>query len=231
MRRFWNARARENPWYFINNTLDYSEPDLERFWESGERDLDVILGQQDVAIAPGDRVVEIGCGAGRMTRAIARRAARVYALDVAPKMLEIAHAQNPELENVEWLLGDGDSLRGVPDRGADACISFVVLQHIPDPRVTLDYVREMGRVLRPGGWSVFQISNAPEVHRPRRRGPRTRWAALRGRVPKGQADPAWLGSWIALDDLRAAAADGGLDLERIEGENTQFCMVLARKRG
>jgi SAM-dependent methyltransferase len=105
----------------------------------------------------------------------------------------------------------------------------VVLQHIPDPQVTLGYIREMGRVLRPGGWSVFQISNAPEIHRPRRRGPRARWAAFRGRMPKGQADPAWLGSWIDLDDLRSAASDGGLDLERIEGEKTQFCMVLARR--
>lgn len=230
MRRFWDDRARENPWYFINNTLDYNDPDLDRFWASGERDLDVILGQQGVALQSSDHVVEIGCGAGRMTRAIAKRAARVRALDVAPNMLEIAKSQNAELSNVEWLLGDGATLGGVPDASADACISFVVLQHIPDPDVTLGYIREMGRVLKPGGWSVFQISNAPEIHRPRRRGPRARWAAFRGRMPKGQTDPAWLGSWLPLDDLRAAAGDGGLDLERIEGENTQFCMVLARRR-
>ena len=230
MRRFWDRRARENPWFFINNTLDYNDPDLDRFWASGERDLDLILGQQGIALELSDHVVEIGCGVGRMTRAIARRVSWVSAIDVAPTMLAMAKAENRELSNVEWILGDGTSLTGVPDASADACISFVVMRHIPDPQVTLGYVREMGRVLKSGGWSVFQISNAPEIHRPRRRGPRARWAAFRGRMPKGQTDPAWLGSWIDLDDLRAAAAEGGLDIERIEGGGTQFCMVLARRR-
>ena len=230
MRRFWDGRARENPWWFINSTLDYHEPELDRFWASGERDVDQILDRLGVSLAPTDHVVEIGCGAGRMSRAIARRVASVTAVDVAPRMLELAREHNPGLENVEWLLGDGATLAGVPDERADACISYVVLQHIPDPEVTLGYVREMGRVLRPGGWAAFQVSNDPRVHRPRRQGPRRRWASVRGRMPKGQADPAWLGSWIDLDELRAAADGAAMDLEKVEGEGTQFCLVLARRR-
>lgn len=231
MRRFWDRRARENPWYFINNTLDYRQPDLDRFWASGERDLDALLETLGVSLAPTDRVVEIGCGAGRMTRAIARRAAGVHAVDVAPAMLELAERENARLDNVEWLLGDGASLAAIPDGVADACISHVVLQHIPDPEVTLGYVREMGRVLRVAGWAAFQVSNAPEIHRPRRPGPLRRLAVLGGRLPKGQTDPAWLGSSVELDDLRRAAAEGGLEIERVEGEGTQFCMVLARRHG
>src|SRR5688500_14957969 len=137
MRRFWDRRARENPWYFINNTLSYANPDLERFWASGERDVDEILGKLDVELQPSDHVVEIGCGAGRMSRAIARRVARVTARDVSPRMLELAREQNPTLDNVEWVLGDGMTLAGVPDASADACISYVVLQHIPDREVIL----------------------------------------------------------------------------------------------
>jgi SAM-dependent methyltransferase len=231
MRRFWNARARENPWYFINRTLDYHEPDVHRFWASGERDVDKILGATGVTLEPDDHVVEVGCGAGRMTRAIARRAARVTAIDVAPRMLELARDHNADVHNVDWVLGDGATLTGVPDASADACISYVVLQHIPDPEVTLGYVREMGRVLKPGGWAAFQFSNDPAVHRPRRHGPRRRWAAFRGRLPSGEADRAWLGSWVELSALRAAAGSGGLDLERVEGEGTLFCLVLARRRG
>ena len=229
MRRFWDRRARENAWYFINNTLSYANPDLERFWASGERDVDEILGKLDVELAPSDHVVEIGCGAGRMSRAIARRVARVTALDVSPRMLEIAREQNPTLHNVDWVLGDGMTLAGVPDASADGCISYVVLQHIPDPEVILSYVREMGRVLRPGGWAVFQVSNLPSVHKPRFHGPRRRWASLRGWMPRGQRDAAWLGTAVELDALRAAAADAKLDLERIEGEGTQFCLVRARR--
>ena len=230
MRRFWDARARENPWYFINNQLDYRAPDLDRFWASGERDLDAILAPHGAAIKPTDRVVELGCGAGRMTRAIARRSAHVWAIDVAPRMLEIAREQNAGLENVEWLLGDGETLRGVPDGAADACISFVVLQHIPDTQVTLRYIREMGRVLRPGGWAVFQVSNAPEIHKPRRRGPLVRLRTIAGRSPKGQDDPAWLGSAVSLGEVRGVGEEAGLAIERVEGEGTQFCIVLARRR-
>jgi SAM-dependent methyltransferase len=229
MRRFWDRRARENPWFFISNTLDYSDPDLDRFWASGEEDLDSLLATLDAALAPADHVVEVGCGAGRMTRAIARRVARVTAVDVSPRMLEIAREENPELADVEWVLGDGSTLRGIPDASADVCLSHIVFQHLPDPGLTLGYVREMGRVLRPGGQALFQVSNAPEIHRPPREGPRLRWSALRGRWPRGQRSRAWVGSAVDLDDLRAAAAEGGLDLERIVGEGTQYCFVRARR--
>jgi SAM-dependent methyltransferase len=145
-------------------------------------------------------------------------------------MLARARQLNAHLDNVDWVHGDGTSLAGVPGGTVDAAISHVVFQHIPDPAVTLGYVRELGRVLRPGGWAAFQISTDPSVHRSRG-GLRERLRVLLGRAPRGQDHPAWLGSAVDLDDLRAAAADGGLDLERVEYPGTQFCVVLARRRG
>jgi hypothetical protein len=70
------------------------------------------------------------------------------------------------------------------------------------------------------------------VHRRRRIGHtlRGRIGAALGRAPGGQADPAWLGSAVDLDALRAVAAGSGLELDRVEGEGTQFCLVRARKR-
>jgi len=91
-------------------------------------------------------------------------------------------------------------------------------------------VREMGRVLRPGGWAAFQVSTNPSVHRVRR-SPAHRLLALAGRGPRGQENPSWLGSAVDLEALQAAAAEGGLTLERIEGPGTQFCTVLARRTG
>ena len=41
---------------------------------------------------------------------------------------------NPGLANVEWIEGDGTSLAPIEDASADACVSHVVFQHIPDPR-------------------------------------------------------------------------------------------------
>ena len=88
-------------------------------------------------LRPTDHVVEIGCGLGRMTRALAARAGGVTAIDVSPEMLERAQRLNPNLSTVAWTAGDGTTLAGIPDASADACMSHVVFQHIPDPAVTL----------------------------------------------------------------------------------------------
>ncbi|HEY8000829.1 MAG TPA: class I SAM-dependent methyltransferase [Solirubrobacterales bacterium] len=233
MRRFWDARAREDAYYFINNTLDYGDPDLDRFWESGPEDVDKILRLLGVGLSPADTVVEIGCGVGRMSRAIAARVATVRAVDVSPEMIERARDLNRSLDNVDWIVGDGGSLAGVDAGEADAVLSFVVFQHIPDPEVTLAYVREMGRVLRPGGWAGFQVSDEPSVHARRSlsRRLRDRVAAARGRLPHGWSHPAWRGSPTDLRRLRQTAGEAGLATERVEGRGTQFCFVLLRKSG
>lgn len=232
MRRFWDARAKEDAFYFVDSTLDYGNPDTDRFWASGPADVDRVLDPLGVGIDPQCELVEVGCGLGRMTRALAAQARSVRAVDVSREMLEQARSYNPNLANVEWILGDGASLSGVSSKSADACFSFVVFQHIPDPDVTMGYVREMGRVLRPSAWAAFQVSTLAEVHR--RRSLRWRSAeafrAIRGRSPQGRSHPAWRGSSVSLPALRRVADDAGMDTERVVGEGTQFCFVLLRKR-
>jgi SAM-dependent methyltransferase len=232
MRRFWDRRAAENPLYFVDNRLDYRHPDAEEFWAAGRRDLERLLELAKVSLTPGDRVVEIGCGVGRLTREIAARAASVRALDVSRRMLDHARRYNAHLDNVTWLLGDGTSLRPVGDASADACLSHVVFQHIPNPAVTLNYVREMGRVLVPGGWAAFQVSNLPGVHHPRGPSARARQflRATFRRGPRGQLHPAWRGAATDLDELAAAADQGGMDVSGVVGAGTQFCIVTLRRR-
>lgn len=232
-RDFWDARAREDAYYFVDNRRAYGDGDLSGFWREGERDLDRLLEVLEVRIGASDAVVDIGCGVGRLTRPIARRAGSVYALDVSGEMIERARTHLAELDNVEWVLGDGHSLRPLPDASVDACISHVVFQHIPDPTITLGYVGEMGRVLRPGGWGGFQLSNDARVHRRpglARACGRTLASAL-GARPRGQRDPAWLGSAVALEALRDVAHHSALEIERIVGEGTQLCLIRVRRVG
>jgi SAM-dependent methyltransferase len=231
MKRFWDARADEDAFYFVDNRLEYSAPDTQRFWNGGKEDLETILNRLEVELRPADRVVEIGCGVGRITRELCARTAHVAALDVSERMLDLAREYNEDLETVEWILGDGESLREIGTCSADVCFSHVVFQHIPDPEVTLGYVREMGRVLAPGGYAAFQVSNAPQIHR------RPDWTtrlnrSARGllhRGPRGQLNPAWRGSAIELDALREVSAQAGMEARRIIGEGTQFCFVLLVK--
>lgn len=232
MQRFWDRRADEDAFFFVDNRLAYGRPDIDQFWAEGERDLDALLGALGVSIQPADRVLEIGCGVGRLTRVLAARSALVQALDVSARMLELARTHNAELTNVEWIQGDGLTLNGVDSDAFDACVSHVVFQHIPDPEVTLGYVREIGRVLKAGGWAAFQISNDPRVHH-RRPGPaaaaRELVRTVIGRAPRGQRDRHWLGSMVEVDALRDAASVAGMRIERLIGERTQFCCVLTRR--
>ena len=226
---FWDERAREQALFFVDNTVDYRHPDVERFWAEGEQAVGAILAELGVEVRATDTIVEIGCGVGRLTRALAARAAHVIALDVSGEMLARARELNPALGNVTWLHGDGRSLAGVLDASADGCFSHVVFQHLPDPELTLGYVREMARVLRPGGWAAFGVSTDPAVHRPKRRAG-WRLAALLGRGPRGQEHPAWLGSAVPLDRLERCAGEAGLELERVLHPGTQFTLVRGRRR-
>lgn len=232
MQRFWDRRAAEDAFFFVDNRMPYKAPDLDRFWASGERDLDTLLTALGARVSEDDTVLEIGCGVGRLTRVLAARVASVVALDVSPRMLKLARSYNPTLSNVDWILGDGTSLAGIETASVDACVSHVVFQHIPDPAITLAYVREMGRALRVGGWGAFQISNDPNVHHGATGIERLRFAirATVGLEPKGRANRHWRGSMVELHELRHAAAQGSLEVERIVGEGTQFCGVLVRHK-
>jgi SAM-dependent methyltransferase len=212
MYAFWERAAQQDALLHVDDRGRIGA----QFWRGGDEIVARFESELGFA-AEGDHVVEIGCGVGRLTRVLAWRAERVTAIDIAPRMLELAREHNPGLGTVEWLLGDGHTLAGVADASADGVFSHVVFQHIPDPAITLGYVAEMGRVLRPGGWAAFQFSNDPRVHR------RRRW---RG----GERHPAWRGSAVDLGALRAAADAAGLGVEALTGAGTQFCLVRLQAR-
>lgn len=224
MGAFWDERARENAAYFVDNELDYNDSDLERFWAGGAVVVDGFAEQLGFTIGADEDLVEIGCGIGRLTRELAARARSVVAFDVSPEMLARARAHNSELAGVDWRQTEGSTLTGVADASIDGVFSHVVFQHVPDPEITYSYVREMGRVLRPGGWAAFHVSNLPEVHA-RRPTLGHRVAAVFGRAPKGSDHPAWRGSAVDLDVLRSTADQAGLKVAKTVGDGTQFCLV------
>ena len=225
--RYWDERARENALYFVDTGVGYDDPDPEAFWRRGEEVVERMLAMVGISLGADEAVADIGCGVGRLTRALAARAGRVYGIDVSREMLARAERHNSDLANVEWLHGDGAGLGVLADGSVDGCFSHVVFQHIPDPEVTLNYVREMGRVLRPGGWALFQVSTDPEVHRkPEGDGVGARAKAL---LRRKEPDRAWWGSAVDVDALRAAVRDGGLEIEQILDEGSQYTTVYARR--
>jgi arsenite methyltransferase len=100
--------------------------------------------------APGERVVDVGCGAGIDSLIAARMVGpegSVVGIDMTPAMLEKAQAGATDLDHVEFRLGFGEDLP-VPDGWADVVISNGVVNLVPDKA---EAFAEMARVLRPGG--------------------------------------------------------------------------------
>jgi SAM-dependent methyltransferase len=104
-------------------------------------------------IGPDQRVLDVCCGTGVLTRAAAARAGprgTVTGLDLSPHMLAVAASLSPDLT---WQQGTAEALP-FPDESFDAVVSQFGLMFVPDPAMAL---REMMRVLVPGGTLAVAI--------------------------------------------------------------------------
>ncbi len=121
----------------------------------GEEELQSLFGR--LAADPrGGTCVEVGCGPGRMTAALAQRFDRVVAVDVSPEMLAQAR-RNVAADNVEFRPVPGDTLSGIDDSIADVLVCYLVLQHLPTRAVVLSYLEEFARVLKTTGEAFVQL--------------------------------------------------------------------------
>ena len=107
-------------------------------------------------LAPGERVVDIGSGAGFdsfLAAAQVGPTGRVVGVDMTPEMLEKSTATGTELslDHVEFRAGLAESVP-VEDSWADVVISNGVINLCADKHAVLSEIR---RVLRPGGWLQF----------------------------------------------------------------------------
>ncbi|HWX97695.1 MAG TPA: methyltransferase domain-containing protein [Solirubrobacteraceae bacterium] len=110
----------------------------------------------EIAEPRGDEtVVDLGCGTGLLTLAFAERAARVWAIDSSPAMIEYLRvkARSAELENIETVVASAASLPLV-DEVADLVISNYCLHELPHAGKERALSEAM-RVLKPGGRLVF----------------------------------------------------------------------------
>jgi SAM-dependent methyltransferase len=104
--------------------------------------------------------LEVACGTGVISRAIAARVSSIIGVDLTPAMLEQAKAVATEegLGGVEFALGDATALE-FDDNSFDGAVTRLSLHHIPAPGRVM---AEMARVVRPGGWVVVSDIAADE---------------------------------------------------------------------
>lgn len=109
-----------------------------------------------LAVAPGTRVLDVGCGVGRWSRRLAARGANVTGIDLSPTM--IAHARRrAKADGVAARCRFETQNLSELDAGAqfDLVLGVTVLQHILDPQALHAAVRRMTDHLAPGGRMVL----------------------------------------------------------------------------
>ncbi|MFZ3218872.1 MAG: class I SAM-dependent methyltransferase [Rhodoferax sp.] len=106
-------------------------------------------------VRPGDRVLDLACGPATQLAQVARLNphARFVGLDASTTMLDMARTTlaHGALDNVELTTGDMTRLTGFGDASMDCVMCTMSLHHLPDTLALARTLREVRRVLKPGG--------------------------------------------------------------------------------
>lgn len=169
--------------------------------------LDWIAGLMPLA---GKRIVDVGCGGGILSDAMARRGADVLGIDLAAKPLKVAqlHAMEAGTNSVAYREVAAEALAAEQPGGFDAVTCMEMLEHVPDPAST---VRACATLAKPGGWVFFSTIN---------RNPKAFLFAIVGAeyvlnlLPKGTHEYA---RFIRPSELARWCRDAGLDAVATRG--------------
>jgi 2-polyprenyl-6-hydroxyphenyl methylase/3-demethylubiquinone-9 3-methyltransferase len=106
----------------------------------------------------GKRVLDVGCGGGILSDAMARKGAQVVGIDLAAKALRVAqlHALEAATPNVEYREISAEALADREPESFDAVTCMEMLEHVPDPA---SVVRACSRLVKPGGWVFISTIN------------------------------------------------------------------------
>jgi ubiquinone/menaquinone biosynthesis C-methylase UbiE len=160
MQREWDERARENARFYVNTAQENWKD--EDFFESGRKTVQEEILTDMINICQGKdpkqmRVLEIGCGVGRVTRALGEVFGEVHGVDVSGEMIRQARESAAGISNIHFHQNNGKDLEVIGNIPFDFAFSSIVFQHIPSRDVIESYVSEVGRVLLPGRLFKFQV--------------------------------------------------------------------------
>lgn len=136
-----------------------------RWWDGSQRFLRLLHNLVPARLSHFDRIVgdwhgvtvlDLGCGGGFMSEALARRGARVIGIDPVDEVLVAArHHAAAEGLAIDYRVAGGESIP-LPDASVECVVCVDVLEHVADLDRVLD---EIARVLKPGGCFLFDTIN------------------------------------------------------------------------
>jgi ubiquinone/menaquinone biosynthesis C-methylase UbiE len=165
-----------------------------------------------LGVAPGERVLDVGCGSGAVTRTLAQRVApggHAVGVDASSALLKVTRELAVEAglgDLIELKAGDCRALP-FPDASFDAVVAATTLSHVPDAGRAL---REMVRVTRPGGRvGVFDVDGDMTLFAHPDRD-------LTRRIVAAFSDQGWVNGWL-VRGLSTLFADLGIVDVRTQG--------------
>lgn len=111
----------------------------------------------------GATVLDVGCGGGLASEALARRGAQVTAIDASPEMLKTAqlHAAESGVD-IDYQHTHAESLAAMHAEQFDLVTCFEMIEHVPDPQATL---AALATLVRPGGHLIVStINRTPKAY-------------------------------------------------------------------
>jgi SAM-dependent methyltransferase len=153
VRGFWDRAAIQNHYVAIYDAPAVQDPARreEAFRAAGERD----AWRLAWFTTPDMRVLDLGCGSGRVVAPMARQVREVVGVDVSEEMLARARAW-VRAANATFVRTDGNSLAAIAARSIDFAYSLLCLIHV-DKQSAFRYLRELARVLVPDGLAHLQF--------------------------------------------------------------------------
>ena len=136
--RWWDAEGEFRPLHQLNP--------LRLGWIDG------------IAPLKGQRVLDVGCGGGILSDAMARKGAQVLGIDLATKSLRVArlHALEVQTDGVEYREVSAEALADEQPARYDVVTCMEMLEHVPNPA---SIVQACADLVRPGGWVFFSTIN------------------------------------------------------------------------
>jgi 2-polyprenyl-6-hydroxyphenyl methylase / 3-demethylubiquinone-9 3-methyltransferase len=165
---------------------------------------------EGIAQITAKQVLDIGCGGGILSDAMARKGAKVTGIDLSVKALRVAelHALEAGTRGVEYREISAEALALQDPASFDVVTCMEMLEHVPDPS---SIVRACAALVRPGGWVFFSTLN---------RNPKSFLFAILGAeyvlqlLPKGTHEYA---KFIKPSELASYARAVGLELSDTRG--------------
>jgi len=185
LKEHWNCFGQSDPlWAILTEPSKKNRQwDLDEFFETGRSEIFDALKRASAlpfgfGLHPGleqvrqggewrecpqirkGKALDFGCGVGRLTQAMCLFFEQCHGVDIAPAMIELARQYNRYGSRCIYHLNDQPHLKIFRSSMFDFVYSNIVLQHM-ETVYSRKYIREMVRVLAPGGMLVFQVPSEP----------------------------------------------------------------------